>query len=85
MPQPASRSTPAQTPPTLPGWEALASDTGATLLARAGELRVDGAALDQVGLRLRREGADPDVLAAVLTVGLMSATVVLVWRTLRSS
>lgn len=52
----------------LPGWHELTRPEGAALLARAAEFRAGGIGVDALGQRLRREGVDTDLLAAVLTV-----------------
>lgn len=52
----------------LPGWHELTQPAGSALLARAAELSATGLSLSDVGQRLRRDGADPAVLAAALTV-----------------
>lgn len=60
----ASRPGPAASPP---GWDGLTSQRGTELLASAAAMRAAGDSLDRVGQRLRRDGAAPDELAAVLT------------------
>ncbi len=54
--------------PSPPGWDALTTPAGAGLLAEASALRSTGHAFDKISQLLRRDGADPDTLSAVLTV-----------------
>lgn len=51
----------------LPGWEELASERGAAVLARIAELRTAGKRLDAISGVLRAEGVDPGLTAAALT------------------
>ena len=51
-----------------PGWDELTTPAGVELLGRIAALRAAGVAPDSVNQRLRKDGADPELLAAALTV-----------------
>ncbi|TQL40608.1 hypothetical protein FB468_3129 [Leucobacter komagatae] len=51
-----------------PGWDGLTTPDGHDLLGRIAALRAAGDAPDLVNQRLRKDGADPELLAAALTV-----------------
>ena len=63
---PTSADSAAHTPP--PGWGELTSDRGAAALAAATTLRAAGTAFDSVNAALRKDGFEPDLVAATLTV-----------------
>lgn len=62
----ASRSTPGNVV-SLPGWDQLLLPTGTALLERIALLKADGVPLTTIGMRLRAEVTDLDLLAAALT------------------
>lgn len=51
----------------LPGWEELPSTEGLAALDRVGEALSSGTPADRVGAKLRKDGVDPDFIAALLT------------------
>ena len=49
----------------LPGWEELPSTEGLAALDRVGEALSSGTPADRVGAKLRKDGVDPDFIAAL--------------------
>lgn len=54
--------------PALPGWNELTTEAGEAVLACATELAREGAKLDAISVRLRKEGTDPSLISAALTL-----------------
>ena len=70
--QAAAGATPAATPTTpppaeLPGWSALSTPDGASLLARIAAHRDGGLSFDKISAKLRADVPDTDLIAAALT------------------